>query len=86
MQGLIVAVVVIVIGSLLGKPPVGEPEALFDVAAGYGALPASVKAQASAAVSCEVGAALEVLGRVDRPAPAVSPGRLREIVMPSGAA
>jgi sodium/proline symporter len=85
MQGLIVAVVVIVVGSLLSKPPTGEPETFFDVAAGYGALPASVKAHASAAVSCEIGAALEVLRRADRPAPPVFPDRLREIAMPSGA-
>jgi hypothetical protein len=63
MLGLIVAVVAIVVGSLVSRPPAGEPEAAFDAAAGYGDLPAPVRAHASAAVGEEIGAAIGSLTR-----------------------
>lgn len=76
MLGLIVAVVTIVVGSLLSQPPEGEAEAAFDVAAGYGDLPAVVRANASAAVCSEIGAAIGSLHRPDqgRTAPDPAPG------------
>ncbi|MDR7542754.1 MAG: sodium/proline symporter [Armatimonadota bacterium] len=63
MVGLIVAVVAIVVGSLLSRPPAGEPKAVFDAVGGYGDLPAAVRTHASAAVGEEIGAGIGSLRR-----------------------
>lgn len=87
MLGLIVAIAAIVVVSLVTQPPAGEPESMFDAAAGYGDLPATVRAHASAFVSHEVNAALEVLSSVTRPepGPAVSTRPWTPAPVPEGA-
>jgi sodium/proline symporter len=75
MLGLIVAIAAIVLVSLVTQPPTGAPEAAFDAAGGYGDLPASVRAHASALVSHELNVALETLGGIERPQGAPVPRR-----------
>ncbi|MDQ7819352.1 MAG: sodium/proline symporter [Armatimonadota bacterium] len=65
MLGLIVAVLAIFIGSWLTPPPVGEPVAAFDDAAGYGPLPPAVAAGSSATVQREVAAVVAQVRRGD---------------------
>jgi sodium/proline symporter len=87
MLGLIVAIIAILAGSWLSKAPEGEPVLMFDAATGYGDLPAAIRAGASALVSHELNAALEVLGDAGtpEPAPAVRSGMSLPVLAPEGA-
>lgn len=62
LQGLVVAVAVLVLVSLVTEPPTGRALQLFDCAAEYGDVPHSVAEGASAAVSVEASTAMAVMG------------------------
>jgi len=62
-SGLIVAVVVLVLVSLITKKPTNEVLQLFDVAMEYGDIPKEAAQGASSAVSCEAARAMSLMGK-----------------------